>query len=511
MEKIKDIKSPFMCYCAKVIPLAFDESMSYYECLCNFYNYLKNEVMPVINNNADATKELQDLFIELENYVNHYFDNLDVQEEINNKLDDMYEEGKLTSLITSYLELQITYTFDTLNDMKEATNFVNGCYAKTLGYNELNDGGASYYKIRTKTLDDETDEIFLIELDDDNLVAELIILKELNVKQAGLTGSSEDDATSILTVLCNSDYNLYFPEGTYSINTPITLTHNMRGDGKDKTIIKYDGENHNEMFNAYNLINLIIKDICFDCGEITDILKTSINLYSTEGLIITNCEFKNGYGSHIRLNGSNNVLIENSYFHDITGDVGNMGNAIYCHPVTNLTIRKCSCNNLMEDFLYLDGGSGYTVNNVIVENCDIHNTGHENQQTSANAIGINGDCQNVFIRNNIIYNNINGIKAAERDTALPENIYIENNHIYGNSQNGSSISGTNIHVSNNSFNDNGQDGLYFINTTNLNCSNNIIHDNTRTGLYLNKSYHCNVNNCTIYDNNSAGLIPLILL
>ena len=89
MEKIKDIKSPFMCYCAKVIPLAFDESMSYYECLCNFYNYLKNEVMPVINNNADATKELQDLFIELENYVNHYFDNLDIQEEINNKLDDI--------------------------------------------------------------------------------------------------------------------------------------------------------------------------------------------------------------------------------------------------------------------------------------------------------------------------------------------------------------------------------------------------------------------------------------
>ena len=107
MEKIKNVKSPFMCYCAKVIPLAFDESMSYYECLCNFYNYLKNEVMPVINNNAEATQELQELYIKLKNYIDHYFDNLDIQEEINNKLDEMYEDGKLTSLITSYLELKL--------------------------------------------------------------------------------------------------------------------------------------------------------------------------------------------------------------------------------------------------------------------------------------------------------------------------------------------------------------------------------------------------------------------
>lgn len=99
MIKIENVNSPFMCYCAKVIPLAFDESMSYYECLCNFYNYLKNEVMPAINNNADATSELQGLVADMQEYMDNYFDNLNIQTEINNKLDAMALSGQLAEII----------------------------------------------------------------------------------------------------------------------------------------------------------------------------------------------------------------------------------------------------------------------------------------------------------------------------------------------------------------------------------------------------------------------------
>lgn len=42
-------------------------------------------------------------FTELHDYVHDYFDNLDVQEEINNKLDEMAEDGTLTTLISNYL------------------------------------------------------------------------------------------------------------------------------------------------------------------------------------------------------------------------------------------------------------------------------------------------------------------------------------------------------------------------------------------------------------------------
>ena len=41
------------------------------------------------------------------------------------------------------------YTFD--GDMKNATNLVNNSFVKTFGYNNINDGGGSFYKIRNIT------------------------------------------------------------------------------------------------------------------------------------------------------------------------------------------------------------------------------------------------------------------------------------------------------------------------------------------------------------------------
>ena len=87
MSEIKKIKPSgiFTNYIFKSIPLAFDESMSYYETLCGVLDLLKNTV-DVVNNNA----ELMEI---LENYVKTYFDNLDVQDEINKKLDEMAQDG----------------------------------------------------------------------------------------------------------------------------------------------------------------------------------------------------------------------------------------------------------------------------------------------------------------------------------------------------------------------------------------------------------------------------------
>lgn len=109
--------SPFITYCQYVIPLAYDESMSYYETLCALRNYLVNTVIPAVNNNADAVTELQDKYIEftnninntveeLENYIDNYFNNLDVQTEINNKLDQMAEDGTLARLIYTIRSLR---------------------------------------------------------------------------------------------------------------------------------------------------------------------------------------------------------------------------------------------------------------------------------------------------------------------------------------------------------------------------------------------------------------------
>ena len=125
VQKVKET-GLFTNYVFKAIPLAFDESMSYYETLCGLLSYLKDTVIPTLNNNADAILEIQNFCVEMKNYVDNYFDNLDVQEEINNKLDDMTKNGTLTNIIRTYIdpyiESQNNYLSTSINNQD---NFLN--------------------------------------------------------------------------------------------------------------------------------------------------------------------------------------------------------------------------------------------------------------------------------------------------------------------------------------------------------------------------------------------------
>lgn len=146
MNKERNVKvlSPFVLWCQKVIPLAFDESMSYYECLCSLYDYIVNNLTPAINNNADAVTELQ-------NYVNNYFKNLDVQEEINNKLDAMAESGQLSEIIAQYIDLTSIFTFNNIDELIASDNLNNNSKVIVIGKNEYNDGGYKTFVIKDNT------------------------------------------------------------------------------------------------------------------------------------------------------------------------------------------------------------------------------------------------------------------------------------------------------------------------------------------------------------------------
>lgn len=106
MDTIKTISNePFRHLVATIgeLPTSFTESMSYYELLAWLCNYIEKTLIPAVNENAEAVKELQELYIQLKSYVDNYFDNLDVQEEINNKLDEMSESGELAEIVENYL------------------------------------------------------------------------------------------------------------------------------------------------------------------------------------------------------------------------------------------------------------------------------------------------------------------------------------------------------------------------------------------------------------------------
>ena len=114
MKEIENLDPrPFTRFCMSIgaVPSSYLAGMTIEQQLLWFCSYLEKEVIPAVNNNAEAVEELQQLFTELHNYVEHYFDNLDVQEEINNKLDEMVESGELQELLTQqYTELRTEVT-----------------------------------------------------------------------------------------------------------------------------------------------------------------------------------------------------------------------------------------------------------------------------------------------------------------------------------------------------------------------------------------------------------------
>lgn len=79
------------------------DALTDYELLSKVVEYL-NQV--ISNNNEQNTlmTNLYNAYVSLQNYVNNYFDNLDVQEEINNKLESMAQSGELTELIRNYVD-----------------------------------------------------------------------------------------------------------------------------------------------------------------------------------------------------------------------------------------------------------------------------------------------------------------------------------------------------------------------------------------------------------------------
>ena len=99
------------------------DALTNYQLISKVVEYL-NKVISSQNEVIDETNALSAAFQQLHDYVENYFDNLDVQEEINNKLDAMVEAGTLQEIITAYIQANTAWCFDTVADMKNNFNIV---------------------------------------------------------------------------------------------------------------------------------------------------------------------------------------------------------------------------------------------------------------------------------------------------------------------------------------------------------------------------------------------------
>ena len=195
------------------------DALTDYGLLCKVVEYL-NKVINQTNLTSEQVEELSEAFNSLKSYVEHYFDNLDVQEEINNKLDAMAEAGTLADIISQYLNSIAVFAYDTVASMKTATNFVDGSYARTLGYYAKGDKGGALYRIRTITNDDTVDESLLIEITGDptnTLVAELQLEDKMTVEQFGVKGDNTTDDTTKFQIALDNCKNLTCNNEQYKV------------------------------------------------------------------------------------------------------------------------------------------------------------------------------------------------------------------------------------------------------------------------------------------------------
>lgn len=129
----------FRFWCQKVLPLVYDDSLSYYELLCKVVDYLNNTIADVNTLGSDVDN-LHKAFIELQGYVNDYFSTLDVQKEINNKLDVMAQDGTLSKLLQPLFD---TYTVDINNKIKSQNEEISTLKNRMDTFSALQEGSTT--------------------------------------------------------------------------------------------------------------------------------------------------------------------------------------------------------------------------------------------------------------------------------------------------------------------------------------------------------------------------------
>jgi len=175
------------CEAWGIIPTSFAQSMAWEEQVLWLSKFLQTQVIPVVNGHTEAIKAIE-----------HWLDNLDLQEEVDTKLEEMAESGELTDIIAQYLDLAGVLAYKTIADMEAAENLADGSIARVLGNTNAEDGDGAYYLVRQLLNTDVIDGVQLVALTNaPTLVAERIADGNLNSAVATLNTRIDAEVAEI--------------------------------------------------------------------------------------------------------------------------------------------------------------------------------------------------------------------------------------------------------------------------------------------------------------------------
>lgn len=272
----------FRFWCQKVLPIVYDDSLSYYELLNKMVIYLNNVIKDVatVEDNVGLLLNAYNL---LQNYVNTYFENLDVQEEINNKLDEMAESGVLGDIIYTRVKPEI----DKISVWCDVSGFVDELTSETI---------------------------------------ETAITSALRVSHNLYIPDGE--------YICN----LSFRSGVGHVNLLLSDECVLRTENSTPAI-KFSGCSFTlqggKVAAGYNYLDrTYVYDDTETRGDSHGIIE--VEDCNSGSIKFVTCNNSN-YGSVIQIKNSNNITVENCYFAHLV----NSGIHILFH-CENIVVRKCS-------------------------------------------------------------------------------------------------------------------------------------------------------------------------
>lgn len=360
------ILPPFKAWVQQALPAVYDDSLSYTDLLSKLLYY----VNALTENNTTLSNDVKNAI----DYINNYFNNLDVQDEINKKLDSMATDGTLEELIGKYITKKNQIVFESVQDMlasnetKENGNYL--CY----GYLDKFDGGKGYY-IATKTRNDSK-----WQLTNGTLYFTLINDNPVNLSSFG-GHTSSDILKKAFAYAMKNKFNIV-GNGEYTTNEPLIVTESI--DINVKTIISNNFTDYALKFDFdYSKEPELNKvEVRIDCKTVS----SGIDVTDCKKTLILNSEIININKCGIRINSGYECYIENTHLYCVgENNIGILLNTsdcvidncvgIDCHTFIKANqlnqISQCHAwiarPELLSGSIFVDLGEQYMVGNI--SNC----------------------------------------------------------------------------------------------------------------------------------------------
>ena len=403
------------------------DAVTNYQLLCKVVEYL-NKIIDNNNKQNDNINQLEQNFITLYDYVNNYFSNLDVQEEINKKIDELITTGEFNSFLSGiYTPEMFGAKGDGVTDDTEAIQ-------KALAFNNVNisknylitenlvlHSNLKIFGGGTITKKVEFNDIYLNHCIFSCTDSNNIDINNINLMSNSLAISVHGCSNvNITNLIINSEkYSILISDSEKNESNGITIS-NIKLEN-DVTIISSDGIHVDggcsniyiynvsgttgDDFIALNAIEGIRKTIK---NVIIDNIKCSgyagVRIYGQLNCVIENVSINNSY-----INSDNGIRLTNIVgFTEINLNAPTFNNIVFNNCIVNSSIRNV--------FLSYINGS------VTFNNCTFVTTANPN-------VGFfNSSINSLLIFNSCIFNTNSTAFIQDCVVGTPP----ENCNTYGN-------------------------------------------------------------------------------